>query len=154
MYNISFPYFFCSLSILITWNWFAVHISWFTRATSLCLTRSLWQCGQPLTTAIAVATLPQLWCSKMWIHGSPNYFVLCLMQSESFHPGPQRPTSSEMPTVSSFSAWSTALSSSFFFIFFSFYFFFYTHIHFFYNTKYAYPFLPLTLDNKEPWEGF
>lgn len=88
-----------SLSISTTWSWFAVHINWFTKVTSLCSTRSLWPCGQPPTTATVVATLLQLWCSRMWIHENPNCSVPCLMQSESFLQEPQRPTSSESKII-------------------------------------------------------
>lgn len=88
-----------SLFTSTTWSWFAVHISWFTRATNSCLMRSWWPSGRPQTTATAAVTLPPSWSSKTWTQGSPSYSGPFLIRKGSYHLERQHPTSSEVFTV-------------------------------------------------------
>lgn len=79
----------CSLFTSTTWSWSAGHINLSTKATSSCLTRSWSQCGQLLTTAIAAATSPPLWSSKMLTQESQSSSEQYPTQKESFHPEQQ-----------------------------------------------------------------
>lgn len=63
-----------SLFTSTTWSSSAVHTSWFTKATSSCLMRNWWPCGQRPTTATAVGTLPPSWSSRTSTDESPSCF--------------------------------------------------------------------------------
>lgn len=63
-----------SLFTSTTWSSSAVHTSWFMKATSLCLMRNWWPCGQRPTTATAVGTLPPSWSSRTSTDESPSCF--------------------------------------------------------------------------------
>ena len=84
-----------SLCISITWNWFAGLTSWFTRASSTCLRASWWPCGLPLTTAIAVVTLPRFWISPTLTRERPSSSKLCQTLRELYHRESQHHTSCE-----------------------------------------------------------
>ena len=79
----------CSLSTSITLSWSAERTNLSTKATSSCLMRSWSQCGQLPTTAIAVATSPPLWSSKMPTRESRSSSEQCPTLTESSHPEQQ-----------------------------------------------------------------
>lgn len=73
------------------------------RATSLCLMRSWSRCGRLPTTAIAVATSPPLWSSKMLTQESQSSSGQCLILKGSSHLGQQHLISCKIMKSKTFS---------------------------------------------------